>query len=997
VNHHPSVSILIRAIRVASPGIVLAASFAFAQTGSRTTKATPPQTSTAPQTSPGASKPAAGTAALASVDGIPITETEWDRLAKPYFEEIEARAGRPLNEEEKKLLRRNVLDELIRERLWLADAKRRNLVITEASIDSRLRQSDFFKTNGRPDEAKFQSFKRSPTSNYPTLKSQVERSLLLEEYVRWMERRFGPREAELKKAFEERTSQAAIRYFVMGPDAVSLEPEATPAQVRAYYEAHPDEFETADEARIQYIRVAGASEAAAADSVKAVSEAARKTATEILAAVQAGAPVETAAKPYGGIHDSGPFRLGDPVRGLGRSEALVGAVRSIEPGSWAPEPVRVGPYWIVLRVAERKHARRVPFPEALPYAKRKADALVRDAVIDTLARAEVRDHPDPYYVARITASLVARSLDSFESGPTPTSKEIEKRLERMRKEGHVPEKDTAWADSVRPTLPALMIRERRVSSATRAMKEAASRLQKRESAARVASRHAAVLSVFQLYKGEPPTRPFLAEGAFLDSLYALSPGAVVGPRVKGDSVFVTRVEQLDFRFLPPYPAVEAAAKAAVLEGRRAALVREAEAWFSANRTSYRTPRKWVLDTVTFTKGKKEDLSIPPDSIQAYWSAHPLEFTEPGRVRVRHVLVRAPEGASRGEAKKKAKKIRDRIVKGEDFATVAKEVSEDPTSAAKGGDLGEITRGSVVKEFGDAAFTVPVGDVSEPVETRFGYHILRVDQRTPERLRPLEECTEEIRGVLAGALADSLALRPAVAMARAASATGVSFDSLAAPYGGAKRTDPIAAQGEIPGAGRILELERVVSALPDGGVAPEPLATPEGYVVVRRVRVVEPQEAAFQEVSERVVADYQLAKRRALADSLNGVVRAALKSGESVEAVAVRFGGLRVSRMFGREGPIPDFSRDQALAKDSTYLALVFTSKSGAALPPLEGSMGTMYAVVDTVSVLSPADFAKQRDALHRELVETRIDAWTARLRSKAEIKIHRRELQALLG
>ena len=104
MNHHPSVSILIRAIRVASPGIVLAASFAFAQTGSRTTKATPPQTSTAPQTSPGASKPAAGTAALASVDGIPITETEWDRLAKPYFEEIEARAGRPLNEEEKKLL-----------------------------------------------------------------------------------------------------------------------------------------------------------------------------------------------------------------------------------------------------------------------------------------------------------------------------------------------------------------------------------------------------------------------------------------------------------------------------------------------------------------------------------------------------------------------------------------------------------------------------------------------------------------------------------------------------------------------------------------------------------------------------------------------------------------------------------------------------------------------------------------------------------------------------
>lgn len=978
-----------------SPGLVLAASFALAQTGTRTTKATPPKTTTS-QDAAKSPKPSAGSAALASVDGIPITEAEWDRLAKPYFEEVEARAGRALNDEEKKLLRRNVLDELIRERLWLADARRRNMTVSEATIDSRMKQTEFFKTNGRPDEAKFQSFKNSPTSNYATLRGQVERSLLTEEYVRWMERRFGPREAEIKKAFEDRTSQASIRYFVLGPEAVSLEPEATPAQVRAYYDAHPDEFESADEARIQYIRVSGASDGTA-DSVKIASESARKTALEILTAVQAGAPVETAAKPYGGIHDSGPFRLGEPVRGLGRSEALVGIVRTTEAGKWGADPVRVGPYWVVLKVTERRPARRVPFSEALPYAKKKADALVRDVVVDSLARAEVRDHPEPYYLPRLTASIVARGLDSFESGPTPTPKEVEKRLERMRKEERVTGNATAWSDSVRPTLPATILRERRVTSATRAMKEAASRLQKRESAARVASRHVAVLSTFQLYKGEPPARPFLVEGDFLDSLYTYSPGAVVGPRVKGDSVFVVRVEQLDFHYMPPYPAVQAAARAAVLERRRATLLRDAEAWFLANRGSYHTPRKWVLDLVTFPKPKKEDLSIPGDSIRAYWTAHPLEFTEPGRARVRHVLIRAPEGSSRAEAKKRARRVRERIVKGEDFAAVAKETSEDPTSAAKGGDLGEITRGGVVKEFGDAAFSIPIGDVSEPVETRFGYHILRVDQRTPERLRSLEECTDEIRGVLAGARADSLAFRPAAALAREGSAAGASFESLAAAHGGAKRTEPISAQADLPGLGKLPELERVLSSLQDGGVAPEPLAFPEGYVVVRRVREVAPQEAEFQEVSERVVADYQLAKRRQLADSLNGIVRASLKSGESVETIAARFGGLRQSRLFGRQGPIPDFARDAALAKDSTYLELVFSSKPGAALPPLQGGMGTLYAVVDTVSVPPPTDFAKQRDALHRELVDERIDAWTARLRSKAEIKIHRRELQALLG
>jgi len=991
--NHPAHSFLNRLLRFALPGLILAAPLALAQTGTKSSKATPPRTSSTPQA---ATKPATDAAAMGIVDGIPITEAEWDRLAKPYFEEIEARAGRPLHDEERKLLRRNVLDELIRERLWLADAKRRGIVIPEATIDSRMKQSDFFKTNGRADEAKFRAFKSSATSNYATLRGQIERSLLLEEYVRWMERRFGPREPELKKTFEERTSQASIRYFVLGPEAVSLDPEATPAQVRAYYDAHPDEFETADEARIQYIRVTGAADAAAGDSARAASDASRNAAGDILAAVTAGAPIETAAKPYGGIHDSGPFRLGEPVRGLGRSDLLASTVRSTEAGRWAPEPIRVGPYWVVLKVTERKSARRVPFSEAVPFAKRKADALVQDAALDSLARQEVRENPDPYYAPRLQASIVARSLDSFESGPAPTSKEIEKRLERMRKEQQIPEANRAWTDSVRPTLPAVILRERRVTSAMRSMKEAASRLQKRESAARVATRHAGVLSAFQLYRGEPPLRVSLVEGAFLDSLYALSPGAVVGPRVREDSVFVVRVEHLDFKFMPPYAAVEPAAKTAIIERRRASLTREAEAWFLSHRGSYQTPKRWVLDVVPFPRPKKEDVPISADSIAAYWKAHPIEFTEPGRARVSHVLIRAPEGSSRADAKKRALKARERIVKGEDFAAVAREVSEDPSSAAKGGDLGEMTRAAVVKEFADAAFSLPIGTISEPVETRFGVHILRVDERKPERLRPLEECVEEIRGVLATALSDSLAYRPASAFARAGAA-GAPFDSLAKAFGGAKRTDPVTAQGEIPGVGRVSELERVLAGLSDGSVFPEPIAITDGYVVVRRVAEVASQQAEFRDVADRVVADYQRSKRRAVSDSLNGVVRAELKSGAGLESLSLRFGGLRTSRMFGREGPIPDFQRDPALAKDSTYLSLVFSSKPGTALPPIDGLSGTLYAVVDTVVILPASDFAKQRDTLHRELTEERIDAWTSRLRAKATIRMNRKELQALLS
>src|SRR5262249_24338027 len=146
----------------------------------------------------------------------------------------------------------------------------------------------------------------------------------------------------LKKAFEERTAQASIRFFVLGPDMISLEPEASAAQIRAYYDDHTDEFVTADEAHIQYIRVGGPAESAAGAAVReTASESGGKTASEVLAAIKAGAPEETAAKPHGGLMDSGWFRIGDPMRGLGKSDALASAIRTTEPGQWIREPIRV--------------------------------------------------------------------------------------------------------------------------------------------------------------------------------------------------------------------------------------------------------------------------------------------------------------------------------------------------------------------------------------------------------------------------------------------------------------------------------------------------------------------------------------------------------------------------------------------------------------------------------------------------------------------------------
>lgn len=946
-----------------------------------------------------ASRAAPGAGVIAVVDGIPIRQFEWDRLAPAYFKEVEAEAGRALSEEELRLLRHNVLHELIRERLWIADAKRRGLSVTPAQVEARMRQSDFFKTDGKPDESKFQAYKRSPTSNYPTVRTQLELGMILEQYQRWMERRFGPRDAELRQAFRERTVQASLRYFLLGPDAVSLEPEATEAQIRAYYEAHPDEFRAAAEARIQFVKVPFPGAPASSDSARDVAAVAGlEKAKELLVAIRSGIPPETAAKVYGGFHDSGPFRLGEPIRGLGRSDALADAIRAGDVGAWLPEPVRVGTNHVVARVLEKKSSRLVSLREAAAAAKRKADAEVRDAFVDSLARAEIDRHPESYLRPLVLVTVVARPLAAYDDPKPIAPKDVEKSLRRLRKEAGIADTARAWIDSVRTALPARLGAERRLAAGSKAMREILRELEKGKAAAEVAGRRNATVSLTELYRGQPPAQPGLAEGAFLDSLYDRRPGSVVGPRVTRDTIFVARVERVDPAFRPPYETVRAEARTAALLARRQETEREAERWFRDRRERYMTPVRFVLDAAYLPKQPLDTLAVPEDSVAAYHASHPLEFTEVARARVRHLLVgAAPSDPARVKdaARQKALDLRERIVKGADFAAIAKEHSDDKTSAERGGDLGTMIRSQVAAEFGAVAFSIPVGQVSEPVLTRFGYHLILVEEREPERLRALDECRSEIREVLAGAYGDSAAVRRARTLIAAARDSASFAEAAAIAEGGVRRFGPMAAGESLGEFGPQPGLAEWVGSLPVGAITQEPLRLTTGYLVARKAREAEPVPAAFEEVRERVVADYQQARRETIAGERNRDVRARLAAGADLDSTFIVHGGLRPSKAFGRSGPIPDFARDPSIGRDSVYLETVFASKPGATLPPLEGSIGTLYAKVESLTDPSPTEYAKRRDELRRELLEQRTEAWTERLRARATVAIHRADLKGL--
>jgi peptidyl-prolyl cis-trans isomerase C len=136
----------------------------------------------------------------------------------------------------------------------------------------------------------------------------------------------------------------------------------------------------------------------------------------------------------------------------------------------------------------------------------------------------------------------------------------------------------------------------------------------------------------------------------------------------------------------------------------------------------------------------------PEEAQKYYDENRQQFVEPEGVRASHILIRSaaadPESAKTA-ARARAEAALAEVKGGRDFAAVAKEKSEDPGSAANGGDVNFFARGRMVPEFEQAAFSLQVGEVSPIVQTQYGYHIIKVTDKRAPREVPLAEVQDKV--------------------------------------------------------------------------------------------------------------------------------------------------------------------------------------------------------------------------------------------------------------
>jgi len=145
----------------------------------------------------------------------------------------------------------------------------------------------------------------------------------------------------------------------------------------------------------------------------------------------------------------------------------------------------------------------------------------------------------------------------------------------------------------------------------------------------------------------------------------------------------------------------------------------------------------------------DKITIPDKDIKGFYDDNPKAFIKPGQIRASHILIKVDPQAGESkktEARKKLEEIQDKIKKGGDFAALAKEFSQCPSSAS-GGDLGFFGRGQMAKPFEDAAFSLEPGEVSGIVETNFGYHIIKLTEKKPGETVAYKDAKEKIQQYL----------------------------------------------------------------------------------------------------------------------------------------------------------------------------------------------------------------------------------------------------------
>lgn len=365
------------------------------------------------------------------------------------------------------------------------------------------------------------------------------------------------------------------------------------------------------------------------------------------------------------------------------------------------------------------------------------------------------------------------------------------------------------------------------------------------------------------------------------------------------------------------------------------------------------------------------LPATDDELTAYYQEHLEDFLEGEQAHARHILIRVSPGASeaeRVEARTRAEGVLKIAQSGADFGELAAKHSEDPGSKDNGGDLGWFERGQMVKEFEDAVWGGKPGDLLGPVESQFGFHIIRVEGFRPQRQQPFDEVREQVRfRYLEGRAAAEAELRARELARRLESEqpeTEEDWQKIADEDEAVvlNQSPPFGKDETVPGTGGGQELAAQVFAA-DLGDLGEPRAIPRGWMVWQLSQIRPSGVPALEDV--RAEVEQQLRREKALELTMASGAELAdrWRAGEAVETLVEEFGGTPTEVREHRRGAAVG-GIGGALALDD----VVFAASEGSVVGPVMlGSRGVAVAKVSRVQAMDLAQFEQERDDVRARL------------------------------
>jgi peptidyl-prolyl cis-trans isomerase D len=421
---------------------------------------------------------------------------------------------------------------------------------------------------------------------------------------------------------------------------------------------------------------------------------------------------------------------------------------------------------------------------------------------------------------------------------------------------------------------------------------------------------------------------------------------------------------------------------------------ELNAQFSAHPETYRMPEKRRVRFLLIDAGALRPKMVATDpEIEAKYKDNLSTYSTPDQIRASHILFKT-EGKDEAAVKKVAESVLAKVKAGGDFAALAKQYSDDDLSKKNGGDLDYFGRGTMVKEFDEAAWALQPGQISDLVKSQFGFHIIKVVDKKAATTKTLAEVRPQLEDQIKLEKAQAEAQKTADALTKEIT-TPADLDRVAKARGLTVGDSGLFARDEpLAGIGFAPAVSAQAFTMEKDKVSGE-LRTNTGFTFIALTEIKPPAMPTLAEAKDKVRDDVVKIKAVDVAKAKAATMAQAAAKGNFGAAAKAAGVEVKSTDFVTRGTPYPE------VGVSPTLDGAVFSMKAGDTTGPIPTDNAVVVAHVKERQDLNPANMSTERENVRAQLIEQRrgefFAAYMAKAKAKLKIGFNENAIRTIIG